>query len=160
MFCCNDSLLEVSNRLVFRTDDWRCYSIYMLNDHLWDSKKAFKRDLFVLLQYTHQNAYIWNLKPYHLWSIGIGGNGRFILFAEGSSSYFCNWIGSSLHLSGPRLRSAEVVWGVSVKRFPLIHFICSAIPQNHLSTQPNVPRWPFPPAPSKDWEWRCKTQTV
>lgn len=81
----------------------------------------------MFLQYTHQNTYMWNLKPY-LWGINFFQVWQkcFILLVEGSFSYFCNWIGPSLCLSGPRLRSAILVWGVSVKRFPLIHFIFSA----------------------------------
>lgn len=68
----------------------------------------------------------------------------------------CGWVDWSPFLSGPRPRRAELVCGVSVKRFPLIHFICSATSKPFVHTAP-VPRWP---SPSKHREWRCKTQTV
>lgn len=36
-------------------------------------RKSFEKILVMFLYYTHQNTYMWNLKPY-LWSIRLGGN--------------------------------------------------------------------------------------
>ncbi len=63
---------------------WLEVLLYMLNEHLWASEKALKINLFMFLQYTHQNTCMWNLKPY-LWSVRYfrwGGSVCFVLFTE------------------------------------------------------------------------------
>lgn len=118
----------------------------MLNEHLWASEKALKRNVFMFLQYTHQNTYTLNLKPC-LWSVCYfrrGGNVCFV-FAEEPFSYFCNWIGPSLHLSGPRLRSGKLVLGGICEKVPLNPFYLLCYLKTICPHSPMSPAGPFLP---------------
>lgn len=137
MFCWNDRAPYIKPPLLY---SWLEMLLYMLNERMIFALKKWKlkRFFFLYFQYTPNMIY-----------------------------YFCPVLRGFPHSSSAglidlrsyqalRTRRAKLVCGVSVKRFPLIHFICSATSKPFVHTAP-VPRWPSPP---KHREWRCKTQTV